>query len=194
MVITNGIWAACAAANGVPGIVAGTHGYGGPITISSFKNLLQYGFAGRPGGTAGEQIPTRLLVEDIKNGLYRNNGPAVLASMATRPDRQEFSASFQQKVHTLFKIYSLLISQPAKLQVRLKEAAKLIQILDDTWIITGPMNKIMGKITAEESALLAGLSGKTPVKRLLSPDSQKKERLLLLTLLYQHHIVEFSLD
>jgi len=49
----------------VPVIIIGTYGFGGWVCLENFELLMQKGFLGRPGGSFNEEIPIKLLADEI---------------------------------------------------------------------------------------------------------------------------------
>ena len=64
---------------GVPVIVIGPYGFGGWVTAENLPYMFRNGFLGRPGGTAGEPVPGKLLVQQLLQLKKCEDAPQKLA-------------------------------------------------------------------------------------------------------------------
>ena len=129
IVIASGGLAEQAVALGKPLIIAGERGYGGLLSEDIFEQQFQNQFQGRIGGTPGEFIPEKLLMENILDLLECGNDQI---NTITQANKQLLKKKVEEQKIVINKILQEVVRQHETIKHNITNA-KLK--LSDIWQI-----------------------------------------------------------
>lgn len=180
IVVGSGRLAEQAVAMDKPVIIVGERGYDGLLTEDIFELQYQNQFQGRVGGTPGEFIPEKLLMENIFDLLEWGNDRINAITRANRKllqkKEEDQKAALNQLLHKIEKQYRQIKNKLLETRLKLADCWRLQLITNDKYLLT---NSVTGKFHShfetEEASIIELFREGCQVKEALNESGYSEE-------------------